>query len=146
MGKGFKIVGTVITPGNYAKYNRGELCDNLVYEPAEFRPPSFWYQFHSVPVPVEAQAIRKDQPKKPGRKAGTAERTARLEIRCTPELLTVLRALTKESWAYSATGFTISDMVHLAVRNLSRGQFPNASEELTAAIEQLHEHVIPISY
>ena len=56
--------------------------------------------------------------RKPGRKTGTGSRTARLEIRCKPDLLQLLELLQKEGWTYA--GKSTSDIIHAAVMHLAK--------------------------
>lgn len=59
--------------------------------------------------------------KKPGRKAGTAERTERLEIRCTPELLQAIEILKGGRDKGVLSNYkTAADIIHVAVARYLR--------------------------
>ena len=56
--------------------------------------------------------------KKSGPKKGSGDRTARLEIRCKPELLQVLKLMQQEGWSYQGKSF--SDIIHAGVKHLAK--------------------------
>lgn len=82
------------------------------------------------------------------RQKGTAERTERLDIRCIPELITVLDAIIKESWAYGNNNscYSRSDIIHFAIREVANGQFPGARPELEAALDRLDDEANRVSF
>jgi hypothetical protein len=66
---------------------------------------------------------------------GSGKKKARLTIRCSGSLIYVLNQLQKDSWFL--TGMSHSELIHKAVKDMARGQFPDATESLNRIIETL---------
>lgn len=149
----------VITPGNYNNYTKNDLHFNngtvvpLTYEPVDFRPPESWYRKNKISLPIkfltkdinnqkdhynDQELIHKAFIKKkqsPGRKKGTGTRKERLNFRCSSHLITVLDAMKYSSWSFK--GQSHADIIHAAVKSLALMQFPDSTEDLNKAIDQL---------
>lgn len=73
-----------------------------------------------------------------GRKKGSGDRTARLEIRCKPELLEVLEELQRIGWTWA--GKSSSDIIHAAVKHLAKIDLSDGtSDELYNKIWKLSD-------
>lgn len=68
---------------------------------------------------------------KPGRPAGSGKLTARLEIRCKPELLQVLTLMQAEGWTYQ--GKSCSEIIHAAVKHLAKLDLSESKDNDTYA-------------
>jgi hypothetical protein len=72
---------------------------------------------------------------KTGPAIGSGKKKARLTIRCSEDLISVLNYLQKDSWF--CTGMSHSALVHKAIKELALYQFVDASELLNRTITRL---------
>jgi len=75
----------------------------------------------------------------PGRKPGTAARTATLKIRCRPDLLEVIKELQTNGWA--SHGLSASDLIHLAIKSWARRDMPDSDKSFGVKVDNLDKEV-----
>lgn len=134
----FLLTGTVITPGNYKKYRKGEITGEVKYEPADFRPPEQWYKEMGLNfVYTKSVDLNHYGPKKPGPKSGSGSRTAVINCRCRPETLQLLKYLQKSGW--NTAGKSVADLIEQAVYEMVLLNTVDSSEE----VDRWHQAIKP---